>query len=509
MADDNASTGRLPVAYYNWISIFGAYVASVSVLLIILFLAISFFFDFASNPYLGIVQFLVLPGLMVLGLILIPLGAMWRRRRIRREGAVERRRWPRIDFNQRSHRNAMAVFAFGSIVVIFVSAVGSYQTFHYTESVSFCGETCHDVMEPEYTAYKNSPHARVACVACHIGPGAGWWVKSKLSGAYQVYAVVAGVYPRPIPTPVKNLRPAQETCEQCHWPEKFYGAQQKEFFHYKYDDSNTSWPINMLIKTGGGDPNTGQAHGIHWHMFIQNKVEYIARDEKRQDIPWVKITDRTTQRSEVYVNKDNPLTDEEIAAAQPRTMDCIDCHNRPSHIYNSPDHAVDMLLQAGRVDSTLPGIKQIAVAAMAKVYETREEADEGIAGKIADYYQSKHPDLYGLKKDAIDRSIEGVQYAFSQNIFPEMKVRWDEYPSNLGHFTSPGCFRCHNSSMVNEIGVAITSDCNTCHVIIAQGSGDRAQVSPATEGLEFEHPEDIDEAWREMGCFECHTGEQP
>ena len=186
--------------------------------------------------------------------------------------------------SSRSHRNAATIFAFGTVLVIFVSAVGGYQAFHYTESTEFCGATCHDVMYPEYTAYKHSPHARVACVECHIGPGADWWVQSKLSGAYQVYAVIADVYPRPIPTPIENLRPAQETCEQCHWPQKFFGGQQKRFNHYMYDEANTPWPINMLIKTGGGNPRTGQAEGIHWHMNIKNNVEYIARDEERQEV---------------------------------------------------------------------------------------------------------------------------------------------------------------------------------------------------------------------------------
>ncbi|MCX6835633.1 MAG: NapC/NirT family cytochrome c, partial [candidate division Zixibacteria bacterium] len=327
----------LPANYYNWASMFGAYLASVALLLIILFLAISFFFDFASNPYLGIVQFLILPFLLVIGLVLIPIGAFWKRRRVRKGIGEDRRQWPRIDFNQKSHRNAAAVFGLGSVLVVFVSAVGSYQTFHYSESVSFCGQVCHQVMKPEYVAYQNSPHARVACVACHIGPGADWFVKSKLSGAYQVYAVLANNYPRPIPTPVANLRPAQETCEKCHWPEKFFGAQQKRFNHFMYDEANTSWPIDLLIRTGGGDPRTGQAHGIHWHMNIQNKIEYIARDHERQNIAWVRMTDRSSGRSVVYQDQDNPLSSEELTAAEMRTVDFMDCHNRPSHIYYSPD----------------------------------------------------------------------------------------------------------------------------------------------------------------------------
>ncbi len=98
-------------------------------------------------------------------------------------------------------------------------------------------------MEPEHTAYQNSPHARVKCVDCHVGSGAGWYVRSKLSGAYQVYAVLANVYPRPIPTPIKNLRPARETCEQCHWPSHFSGQKEVINTYFKSDEQNTRWTI--------------------------------------------------------------------------------------------------------------------------------------------------------------------------------------------------------------------------------------------------------------------------
>jgi ribosomal protein S27E len=395
------------------------------------------------------------------------------------------------------------------VLVIFVSAVGSYQTFHYSESVEFCGKTCHEVMKPEYTAYQNSPHARVTCAACHIGKGADWFVKSKFSGAYQVYAVLANVYSRPIPTPLENLRPAQETCEQCHWPEKFFGAQQKRFNHFMFDEENTLWPIDMLIKTGGGDPQTGQAHGIHWHMNIGFGVEYIARDNERQDIPWVRATDHTTGRVTVYQDQDNPLTEEELANAEPRLMDCMDCHNRPSHIYNSPDHAIDMVLLTGQVDRDLPEIKRVAVEAMSGSYENEKEAFQAIATDITEFYQTEHSELYEEKKSTIDATIIAIRRVFSQNIFPEMRVNWKEYPSNLGHFTSVGCMRCHNENLLSDKGLGITSECTTCHTILSQGSGDMAEVATSEEGLEFVHPEDIDEAWKEMGCYECHEGVQP
>ena len=207
-------------------------------------------------------------------------------------------------------------------------------------------------MNPEFVAYSQSPHARVRCVDCHVGPGAGWYVRSKLSGAYQVYSVTFHKYPKPIPTPVANLRPAQETCEQCHWPRKFYGAQLKVFYHYGSDEKNTPRQIRMLINTGGGDPATGAPSGIHWHMNIGNEITYIASDKERQVIPWVQVKDQSG-RVTVYQSKDNPLKPEQIASMPKRRMDCVDCHNRPTHIYPSPDHSVDESLVAKRIDSTL------------------------------------------------------------------------------------------------------------------------------------------------------------
>jgi hypothetical protein len=403
------------------------------------------------------------------------------------------------------------VIIFVHVIILFflIGSVVAYQAFHYSESVEFCGELCHSVMEPEYVAYQNSPHARVACTACHVGAGAGWYTRSKLSGLYQVYAVNAKVYPRPIPTPLENLRPAQETCEQCHWPEQFFGAQQKQFNHYMYDDANTHWPINMLIRTGGGDPKTGQTSGIHWHMNIGVKVEYIARDDKRLDIPWVRITDRETGRVTIYHDETDPMTPEEVAAAEPREMDCMDCHNRPSHIFYSPDYAVDKAILTGRIDGDLPGIKRVAVEAMSREYSSTEEALTGIANYVTDHYRLEMPEFYAENRVTIDEAILGIENAFKKNIFPRMNVRWSSYSDNIGHFDHPGCMRCHLGDHVTEDGIRITHKCDACHSILSQGSGDRFEVSVTQEGLEFRHPEDIGEAWREIGCWECHTGVQP
>lgn len=500
---------KLPRLVYNWLSTAGVFIAVIAALLMLILLGIAAYRE-DTNPYFGMFLYMVLPPILLFGLLLIPIGMFRTWRKWKREGQESVPQWPYIDLNKRSHRNATFIFFFGTIIFLSLSAVGSYEAYHYSESVTFCGKTCHSVMKPEYVAYQNSPHARVACTACHVGPGAGWYAKSKLSGAYQVYATAANKYPRPIPTPIKNLRPAQETCEQCHWPGKFFGAQQRQFNHYMYDSANTPWPINMLIKTGGGDPKTGQTAGIHWHMNIGVRVEYIARDERRQEIPWVRITDLQTGRVTTYQDSQNPLSEDEIASSEKRIMDCMDCHNRPSHVYNSPDHMIDLAILTGRIDRELPDAKRVAVEAMAAIYETEEEGLQKIANYITDYFRKSYPELYQQKRVRVDEAVLATQEAFAQNIFPEMKVRWEGYPNNIGHFIDPGCMRCHAGNHASEDGLTITRDCNACHTILSQGSGERAQMATTQQGLEFVHPDEVTgEAWKEMGCYECHTGVAP
>ncbi|HET6349930.1 MAG TPA: NapC/NirT family cytochrome c [Candidatus Krumholzibacteria bacterium] len=461
-----------------------------------------------ENPYLGIFVYMVLPVMLAISVVLIPIGMLRRRRRIKQHKDDLPPQLPQLDLNKPTHRNALIVVLLVTGLVSIVTVVGGYQAYHYTESVEFCGKTCHTVMKPEYTAYGNSPHARVSCAQCHVGAGADWYVKSKLSGSYQVYAATFNKYPRPIPTPIRNLRPAQETCEQCHWPEKFFGAQQRQFNHYMYDDSTTHWPINLLIKVGGGDPKTGQTAGIHWHMNIGAKVEYIARDEKRQDIPWIRVTEKTTGRVTVYQDEDNPLTPEEIAAATPRRMDCMDCHNRPSHKFHSPDYVIDQAILTGKISQTLPAIKRIAVESMAGNYATEDEAMRGIASKIPAAYRKDFPDVFAKRQVDIDAAVVATQQEFSQNMFPEMKVTWEGYPDNIGHFIYPGCFRCHNGKKKSEEGWTISRNCTTCHIILRQGAGEQMEMAMSEQGLEFKHPDGGDD-WRDTDCYECHTGTQP
>ena len=454
-----------------------------------------------ASPYVDILAYMVAPAFLILGLVLIAVGLWWERRKKIVE-VEDLPRYPRVDLNDRNQRTAVVLF--GSFLLLFVSlsAVGSYKAYEFTDSVRFCGQLCHSAMTPELTTYLLSPHARVACVECHVGAGASWYVKSKLSGARQVYATIFNTFPRPIPTPVHNLRPAPETCEECHWPRRFYSAQLKVFTHYGTDEKNTPLQIRMLLKTGGGDPSTGSPSGIHWHMNISNEITYIATDEQREVIPYIHVKDMQGRITE-YASKDAPLTKAQIETLPQRRMDCVDCHNRPSHIYVPPDRAVDEALLAGRLDVSLPYIKLQAVTVLANTYSTTEAAMEGIATDLHKFYVMKYPDVDKARQADIRNAIAEVQRIFRSTTFPEMKLDWKTHPNNIGHFYFNGCFRCHDGQHVSADGRMIRKDCDICHSIL--GEQQVATSLIAAEGVPFKHPVDIGDI-TQMSCNVCHTG---
>jgi nitrate/TMAO reductase-like tetraheme cytochrome c subunit len=441
-----------------------------------------------ANPYVGILTYLVAPAFLVLGLLVALFGAFMRRRQIvKTAGPLP----PiRIDLTRPRDRRLLGIFLAGSVVFLLIAALGSYQTYHFTESVSFCGEACHGVMKPEHVTYLNGPHARVACAECHIGKGANWYVRSKLSGAYQVYATLADKYPRPIPTPVKNLRPAQETCEECHWPKKFVGNLDRTYVSYLGDETNTPFTVRMLLKVGGADPTHGPEGGIHWHMNVRNKIEYIASDEARQKIPWVRMTDAQGVVTEFRT----PRFTNTVDAASVRRMDCMDCHNRPAHRYQTPNAAVNLSMSLGKINPALAYIKTNALFALTRSYTNDLQAREGIATILSERYPGD---------TRIRPVIDAVQEIYRNNFFPEMKANWKVYPDNIGHKDWPGCFRCHDGLHKTADGKKAikANDCNACHTILAQGRGaELDQMTPT--GQKFKHPGDeVDGA-----CNDCHTG---
>jgi nitrate/TMAO reductase-like tetraheme cytochrome c subunit len=491
--DTTTSTGsvRPPSLFRNWLSMAGLVLMASSIFAFVLL----FFLDmmaYASNPYVGILTFLVAPAFFFAGLALFLFGAWRARRKKARAGGAPDALRINIDLSRGRDRRVLALFLPASACFLLLTAMGSYHTYHFTESVEFCGETCHTVMKPELTSYQHSPHARVACAECHIGKGAAWYVRSKLSGTYQVYATLAHKYPTPIPAPVKNLRPAEETCEQCHWPKEFVGNLDRTLSYYLPDQSNSLYSVRLLLKVGGGDPTHGPVGGIHWHMNVANKIEYIATDEARQKIPWVRMTDPqgvvTEYRTPDFTN--------DVSRMAKRRMDCMDCHNRPAHKFQSPESAVNLAMSLGAIDTTLPFIKTNAVGVLCRPYTNQTQALEGIATALSQQFP-KDPRISG--------TIAAVQQIYTNNFFPEMKASWRDYPDNIGHKDFPGCFRCHDGKHVSSTGhdMIKANDCSACHLIVAQGSG--AQLNQlSAQGQKFAHPLDAyDPAFQ---CTDCHNG---
>ena len=496
---------KLPSSIKNWVSIVGAVLAIFNLATIISLILLNSFFNFGGS-YIGLFIYMVLPAFLVFGLLLIPIGMRINKRRARlAEAAGETQNWPVLNFNNVATRNASMIFIFGTIFLIIISSFGSYEAFHITESVEFCGKLCHNVMEPEYTTYHGSSHERVACVECHVGSGASWYVKSKLSGMYQVYSVMAKKYPTPIPTPIANLRPARETCEQCHWPEKFYDRKLKIMESFLADDSNTAEIINLQMKTSSKMTANGFEKGIHQHISPDVRIEYKTTTENRQVIPWVKYTNLKTGVVEIFNDSENTLSQVKLDSLETRVMDCLDCHNRPAHNYKTPQSFVDKSLSEGKISKDLPGIKQVAMQILYKNYSTKDSAFMAIRKQVTDFYQSGYPDLATDKKADIETAILEIQNGYSNNIFPFMKASWKSYPNNIGHMESDGCFRCHNDRHATAQGKVISKDCNLCHTILAQGSPENMEYSKSFEPLEFKHPVDIDDAWKTDLCSSCHS----
>lgn len=492
---------KFPDKFYNTITLSGAAIASFSFGLI-LFLSILDLLAKEHNPYYGIITFILLPSVLILGLLLIAYGIYREDKRLKRGGEAGPH-LPQIDLNDPKQRRAVTLFVTGTLVLIVFTAFGSFKAYEYTESDRFCGETCHKVMEPEYTAYQASPHSKVGCVNCHIGPGTGWFVRSKLSGSYQVYSVLFNKYPRPIPTPIENLRPARETCEQCHWTKHLYFEKLRKIDYYSNDEANSKWSLKIAMNIGEGNAETGFVSGIHWHVNSNNEITYITTDSKRMVIPWVKIKKANGEET-IYKSSNTSLKEIEEKKTETRIMDCIDCHNRPAHIYYPSMISVNNYLSLGWIDKSIPFIKSVSTQALDKDYTTKEIALDSIKQFVENFYQYSYPEFYNKNTKLIYNAIEQLQKIYARNYFPGMRASWKNYPMQIGHMYAPGCFRCHDGKHVSDKGKVISKDCNLCHTIISeQYENEEPQYS--VKGLAYTHPVEIGKALYDMNCSDCHT----
>ncbi len=493
---------RNPMSYLGMLLSIG------SALTILVLLVIDFLATF-SSPYFGVLLFFILPVSFMAGFLLIVWG-MWDEHKRRRRGHTDEiPQFPVLDLNDPGNRVRFFVFMAGTVSAVILLTVIAYQAYHFTESRVFCGDLCHQVMAPEATTAKNSPHARVLCTECHVGPGAGWYVRSKLAGARQLFAVLLKTYPKPIPPAIEHLRPARETCEECHWPEKFFGSTMRVRTHFGFDEKNTPHDVSMLVKIGGGDNSSEEGgSGIHWHMLSEEKVTFRAADPGQQVIPivWDKQADGTVVEYKLqdYEEKENSGggRDKDI-----RLVDCVVCHNRPTHIYNSPQRSMDKALLEEAIDHTLPYIKREGVRVLIGDYKTKKQAFEEIDSKLRSFYDRKYPGVAASRADDINQAIKAIQHIYDQNFFPSMNVSWKVYPNNIGHRDSPGCFRCHDGKHVSKDGKVIRRKCTICHTMPKSGPSKQWTAGyPAGAKWETWHPWALKGKHALMNCSVCHTG---
>jgi nitrate/TMAO reductase-like tetraheme cytochrome c subunit len=423
-----------------------------------------------SNPYLGIITYMVLPAVLVLGLLLVPIDS-WLQRRREARGEAE---YPVIDLCNPFQRRIVGFFTVASVVVLIVMTVVTYKAVEFMDTTTFCGKVCHKVMIPEYTAYSRSPHASVACIECHIGSGASWFVRSKLTGLPQVYHVTRGDYDRPLQTPVKALRPSRDTCEHCHWPKAFYGSTLRTIITYKQDEHNTLDMSTQLMHVGSGSV---PGSGIHSHMIAT--INYLPAKADHREIAWVRIK-RPDGSIEEFVN---PTYSADVGKLRKqfdqREMDCIDCHNRAAHDFVSFETLLDDDLTRRTVDPSIPFIKKQAMAAVGDMESVPTQADQARTvakiNEIRKYYETQMPDIYKTRSRAIAYSVGNVRQAYLDSAFPHMRVGAKTYPNWRTH---EGCFRCHGTLVAASPkgrDQMIPAGCNLCH------NGEPKPVPPSGE----------------------------
>lgn len=441
----------LPLLYLtdNWISRAGLFLLLSATVFWIFLTGAS-----AASGYLGILQFVALPVAFFVGLSLVPIGISMQRRR---EAPDHHLHLPqKIELGNPKIRRLIVFVGVATFVNLVIGGALTFSTVHYMESTNFCGTACH-VMTPEYLAYQAGSHAQVKCVECHIGEGAGNAIRAKLNGTRQLYLILAGSYSRPIPSPPHALKPASETCENCHSRNHDFGN--KLWRRTQFADNGDRLETALLLKLGGAE-----GKGIHGaHLGRGLKIDYDAADVKREKI----LALRVTKGGEVSEFATSDFSNGKAKAVLSRQMDCLDCHNRPAHEFELPDRTVDRAMTEGQLPQSIPLFRKAALAVLGGKYASHEEAAKLLPGALQAYYEKNKPEVLNRSKAELENASKFLLAVYQRNIFPEMKISWGTYPQHLGHTDSPGCFRCHGDELKPKAsGKAITQDCDACHKVL-------------------------------------------
>jgi len=457
-----------------------------------------------ENIYRSLVTFVAVPSVIGMGVVLFLLA-------IRIQVVQAKKRGEKVQFVLRVEptdpRYMRSLWLFLGLSLVGVAVVGfiGLKAYEATDSTAFCGDACHTPMEPEAVAHEEAPHAEVACVECHIGSGGQAYIQAKINGMKQLWGVLTDSYDRPIHTPIE-MRSAEEICQECHWPDNLWGTKVVTNTYYSLDDASTPWSMQYLIDLGGGSATSRRPGGVHWHTTSGTEVEYIATDEDRQNIPWVRVTD-ADGTEHIYAEPGRyvpPLSDPDTVV---RRFDCLDCHNRPAHPLEPASRSINNALSNGEIPDVLPEIKDASMRVLLNGYEDREAAHEGIPASLESFYAAGYPETLTEYPSEIAQAAEALIGIYDVNFFPEMKTDYRVRQYNIGHLQWEGCFRCHDGEKADEQGEVISRDCNSCHIIVSQGLGTSAFLPPLeTSGLEFEHPFGITK-WRDRPCSGCHAAQ--
>ncbi len=439
-----------PLFFYgnNPITLIGSSITTASAITWWTFWIMDLVSNALNNPYLGLIFFFLLPILFIFGLILIAIGVYLRREKLRKAGLVPTA-YPTLDLNNPVFRHGIIIVLVATVVNLVIVGTSTYEGVSYMDSAQFCGTSCH-VMQPQWVAYQHSPHSHVACAECHVGPGFGSYVRAKMDGTRQLFEVTFHNYPRPITVPLNALRPARTTCENCHNPRRFTGDKLVVLNTFGDDEKNTEATTVLVL-------HLNLIHREHLSHF-----EYTATDDTDQKIIAINMPNgKGGQTQFVDSAWKGPVK------GVTRVMDCMDCHNQATHIFRTPEQAIDLAMMHGSPSPSLPYVHKEGMALIQGKYSSQAEAGQKITEGLYSFYRTSYPAIWSGQRAKVEQAAQSLVAIYDENVFPSMKVTWGTYPDNIGHMNYPGCFRCHDGSHMAKDGQVIPFDCSTCHNLLA------------------------------------------